>query len=191
VERGKIRRRPSALTPPLLKFLSMPRPFPNCETAFRPQNGGFVPDFVRGQSFVINRIGGFVFQKPSAFSRHRQVRARHQTFAVIGIPRPGQTPNRRISAPAAAAETPSQSSAHLLPLLYLLISSRHRPVVRRRGNRHFWQEAWHSAPSWAFRQVSGFAVHGPVGVLRRLAAPTETNASVRVGDLRSTNNVLN
>ncbi len=32
-------------------------------TANWPSNGGFVPDFFKGRSFVINQIGGFVFQK--------------------------------------------------------------------------------------------------------------------------------
>ena|SRR5208282_1875204 len=31
-------------------------------------NGGFVPNFGRGRSFVINQIGGFVFQKSSRLS---------------------------------------------------------------------------------------------------------------------------
>jgi len=36
-------------------------------TAFRPQNGGFVPVSGEGRSFIFNQIGGFVFKK-SQFS---------------------------------------------------------------------------------------------------------------------------
>src|SRR5208282_3891738 len=32
-------------------------------------NGGFVPDSAKRRSFLINQLGGFVFQKVSAFSR--------------------------------------------------------------------------------------------------------------------------
>jgi len=33
-----------------------------------PSDGGFVPDFAKGRSFVIMQIGGFVFQNNSQLS---------------------------------------------------------------------------------------------------------------------------
>jgi len=53
---------------------------PSTFDSLRPPNGGFVPDFSNGRSFVIKQIGGFVFQKtlsfqPSAVSGSRTVEA--------------------------------------------------------------------------------------------------------------------
>src|SRR5208337_1022273 len=36
---------------------------------FWPQNGGFVPDFSTARSFIINQLGGFVFQEVLRFQR--------------------------------------------------------------------------------------------------------------------------
>src|SRR5208282_4875385 len=48
---------------PFLSFLGLRPSGPP-----HPQNGGFVPRSLKGRSFVINQIGGFVFQKLSALS---------------------------------------------------------------------------------------------------------------------------
>jgi len=66
-------------------------PTSNCTPA---PNGGFVPDFGNRRSFVINEIGGFVFEKLSGFSHRpsasRPLKARlvlqHLAFGICPLP---------------------------------------------------------------------------------------------------------
>jgi len=50
---------------PTIYAVSVPRHAP--PSAYRPPNGGFVPDSAKARSFVINQIGGFVFKKAISF----------------------------------------------------------------------------------------------------------------------------
>jgi len=55
-------------------------------------NGGFVPDFAKGRSFVINQIGGFVFQEFSVLRRCEVIAKELPTQRHRGTEKNGKRP---------------------------------------------------------------------------------------------------
>jgi len=48
----------------------------------KPPNGGFVPDFRKSRSFVINQIGGFVFEKKLSAISFQLSASGHSQFTI-------------------------------------------------------------------------------------------------------------
>ena len=74
------------------------------------QNGGFVPDFCKGRSFVIMQIGGFVFQKVLSF----QPSARGFQILIVP-PTSRESSEARLPRPSDWSDCPLPNDFRLLP----------------------------------------------------------------------------
>jgi len=94
------------------------------------QNGGFVPDFHEGRSFVINQLGGFVFQKALRFQPSAIRGLSHIPTILCRLPQPS------------ACQGPPFSAFHLPPVCLPPSSPFRWPFTLTSKPREYIQVRW-------------------------------------------------
>ena len=105
-----------------------PRP-----STFCPKIGGFVSDSAKARSFVINQIGGFVFQKNAAFS--------DRPSACLDTPPPSA-----FCLLDSADRLPPTPSAPTVASFLVLVKARSFVVNQIGGFIFGWPLSWHATP---------------------------------------------
>jgi len=136
----------------------------------RPHSGGFVPDFSGGQFFVINQLGGFVFQKVSAFSRQ-------SSEEVEPLEGQGRRTKEQALASGSSTFDLRPVTLRLPPKRWLRSSFRRRPVLCYQSTR--WLRFSKKLSAFGHQRVEASKVQGRTVKSGRPSVPDSSTFDLR------------